>query len=96
MQWVLPWWYGKQPMFWLPYGWFPYYVEWFASFPRAPMGSVSIVVWQWACTAVLALVMEAVRWAIGLVAARRQAQRQKQPVPAAAGAGKEGESKKDL
>jgi len=46
VQWVLPWWYGKEPMFWLPYGWFPYYMEWFASFPRAPLGSVSIVVWQ--------------------------------------------------
>ncbi|KAK3903853.1 CHD5-like protein-domain-containing protein [Staphylotrichum tortipilum] len=97
VQWVLPWWYGKQPMFWLPYGWFPYYVEWFASFPRAPLGSVSIVVWQWACTAVLALVMEAALGVMGLITASRQAQRQKQPVPAAgAGAGKGGESKKNL
>jgi tail-anchored protein insertion receptor len=27
MQWFLPFWYGKEPMFWLPYGWFPYYFD---------------------------------------------------------------------
>ncbi len=85
-------------MFWLPYGWFPYYMEWFASFPRAPLGSVSIVVWQWACTGMLALIMEAAVGVLGLVAAGRQSQKQKQPVLAAgggagAGAGK-AESKK--
>ncbi|AEO71659.1 5f302415-052b-4875-a786-7d91cb8f848b [Thermothielavioides terrestris] len=101
-QWLLPMWYGRKPMFWLPYGWFPYYVEWFASFPRAPLGSVSIAVWQWACTGMLALVMDTVVGILGLVAASRQSngakqkQRQKQPVPAAqAGSGKV-ESKKDL
>ena len=55
-QWLLPFWYGKEPMFWLPHGWFPYYAEWLLSFPRAPMGSVSIVSWQVACTMVVALV----------------------------------------
>ena len=79
-------------MFWLPYGWFPYYMEWFASFPRAPLGSVSIVVWQWACTGMLAHVIEAVVGVLGLVSAGRQLRKQKQPVPAA-GAGK-AESKK--
>ncbi|KAJ4307162.1 GET complex subunit get1 [Collariella sp. IMI 366227] len=62
VQWLLPMWFGKAPMFWLPYGWFPYYVEWFASFPRAPLGSVSITVWQWACTGMLALLMEAAQF----------------------------------
>ncbi|KAK4228975.1 CHD5-like protein-domain-containing protein [Podospora fimiseda] len=88
LQWFLPFWYSKQPMFWLPAGWFPYYVEWFASFPRAPMGSVSIVVWQMACAGVLALIIEAILTIVGFVGASRQ--KQKQPVPAA-GAG----SKKD-
>ncbi|KAK2072974.1 hypothetical protein P8C59_007291 [Phyllachora maydis] len=60
LQWFLPFWYSKEPMFWLPYGWFPYYVEWSASFPRAPMGSVSIVVWQWACTIILTMLMDSV------------------------------------
>ncbi|KAK0732596.1 CHD5-like protein-domain-containing protein [Apiosordaria backusii] len=82
VQWFLPFWYSKEPMFWLPYGWFPYYVEWFASFPRAPMGSVSIVVWQWACTAVIALMIEAVTAVLGFVAARQAAPKVKQPVPA--------------
>lgn len=96
VQWVLPWWYGKEPIFWLPYGWFPYYIEWFASFPRAPLGSVSIVVWQWACTGMLALIMEAALGVMGLVAASRQAQRQKQPVPAAGAGSAKAESKKEL
>ncbi|KAL2257349.1 hypothetical protein VTK26DRAFT_291 [Humicola hyalothermophila] len=98
LQWLLPMWYGREPMFWLPYGWFPYYIEWFASFPRAPLGSVSIVVWQWACTGMLALVIETITAVIGLVAASKQSRKQKakQPVPATgARAGKDG-SKKDL
>lgn len=88
-------------MFWLPYGWFPYYVEWFASFPRAPLGSVSIVMWQSACTAILTLVMNTVVGILGLVAASRQASQEKKrkqkekPVPAAGGVGN-GESKKEL
>lgn len=81
VQWFLPFWYSKEPMFWLPYGWFPYYIEWFASFPRAPMGSVSIVVWQWACTAVIALMIEAATAALVYVAAK-QSQKVRQPVPA--------------
>lgn len=98
-QWFLPMWYGRVPMFWLPYGWFPYYVEWFASFPRAPLGSVSIVVWQGACTGMLALVIETAVGILGLVAAGKQQsqgpkQKQKQSVPAA-GAGS-AESKKEL
>ncbi|KAK1830780.1 CHD5-like protein-domain-containing protein [Podospora conica] len=93
LQWFLPFWYGREPMFWLPYGWFPYYVEWFASFPKAPIGSVSIVVWQWACTGMLTLIFETVTAVIGLVAASRQ----KQAVPAT-GAGETASSgeKKDL
>ncbi|KAI1430587.1 CHD5-like protein-domain-containing protein [Xylaria sp. CBS 124048] len=52
---ILPWIYGTEPMFWLPSGWFPYYIEWILSFPRAPIGSVSIVSWQTACAAVVLL-----------------------------------------
>ncbi|KAG5982104.1 hypothetical protein E4U55_002282 [Claviceps digitariae] len=57
-QYVLPFWYGKEPMFWLPYGWFPYYAEWIISFPRAPLGSVSAASWQLACSGVLKLLSE--------------------------------------
>jgi tail-anchored protein insertion receptor len=67
-------------MFWLPYG-LPYYIEWFASFPKAPMGSVSIVVWQWACYGILKLAIDTITAIIGLAAASRQ----KQPVPASGG-----------
>jgi hypothetical protein len=66
-------------MFWLPYG-LPSYIEWFASFPRAPKGSVSIVVWQWACYGILKLMIDTVVAVIGLVAASRQ----KQPMPGSA------------
>lgn len=81
LQWFLPFWYAKEPMFWLPYGWFPYYVEWFLSFPRAPMGSVSIVAWQWACTGVLTLLVETVGAIVGLVVGSKQ----KQGIPVGAG-----------
>lgn len=72
VQWFVPFWYAKQPMFWLPYGWFPYYVEWFLSFPRAPIGSVSIVAWQWACTGILVLAAETITAILGLVLGARQ------------------------
>jgi hypothetical protein len=47
-------------MFWMPPGWVPYYVEWILSFPRAPLGSVSINIWGIACASMIALVAEAV------------------------------------
>ncbi|RYP15000.1 hypothetical protein DL765_005997 [Monosporascus sp. GIB2] len=67
LRFVIPFWYAKQPMFWLPKGWFPYYVEWILSFPRAPLGSVSITSWQLACTAVVMLVSDTMAAVIGLV-----------------------------
>ncbi len=66
-QYLLPFWYAKQPMFWLPHGWFPYYAEWIISFPRAPLGSVSIASWQLACTAIVALVSDTLRGIFGAV-----------------------------
>lgn len=61
-------------MFWLPAGWVPYYVEWILSFPRAPLGSVSINVWGIACASMIALVAEALAAVWVLVT--------KQPTPA--------------
>ncbi|KAI0445566.1 CHD5 domain-containing protein [Xylaria telfairii] len=58
---ILPWIYGTEPMFWLPNGWFPYYVEWILSFPRAPLGSISIVSWQTACAAAVLLLSDAIK-----------------------------------
>jgi tail-anchored protein insertion receptor len=58
---VLPFWYAKQPMFWLPHGFFPYYVEWFLSFPRAPLGSISIATWQVACMGIIVLFSDLIK-----------------------------------
>lgn len=85
-QYILPFWYAKEPMFWLPYGWFPYYAEWIISFPRAPIGSVSIASWQLACVGLLDMIVDLVNGIIGLTASRRQKQKET-PV---AGQGKPG------
>lgn len=50
--------YSKTAMFWLPSGWVPYYAEWVLSFPRAPLGGVSVNVWGIACGSVIAMAME--------------------------------------
>lgn len=65
-QYFLPFWYATEPMFWLPYGWFPYWAEWILSFPRAPIGSVSIASWQLACTGVIALFSDMIVGILGL------------------------------
>jgi hypothetical protein len=36
------------------------YGEWLLSFPRAPLGSVSVLAWQFASGAVIAMVAEAI------------------------------------
>lgn len=48
-------------MFWLPKGWVPYQVEWVLSFPRAPLGSVSINLWALSCAAVIGMLSEGIR-----------------------------------
>lgn len=72
-------------MFWLPHGWFPYYAEWIISFPRAPLGSVSIASWQLACTGMITLVSDVLRGLFSLVlSATAQKPKQKEaPVKAA-------------
>lgn len=55
-------------MFWLPQGWIPYYGEWLLSFPRAPLGSISIQAWGLACAAVILLVSDAISAVIVLIA----------------------------
>ncbi|RDL37806.1 Protein GET1 [Venustampulla echinocandica] len=54
----LQFWYQKEPMFWIPKGWVPYYAEWLLSFPRAPLGSISIQAWALACMAIIVLVSD--------------------------------------
>lgn len=60
LRFFLQFWYSKQPMFWIPVGWVPWYIEWMLSFPRAPIGSVSIQVWGIACITVVQMVGAAV------------------------------------
>ncbi|KAK5138252.1 hypothetical protein LTR08_003313 [Meristemomyces frigidus] len=66
LQFLCNFWFSKQPMFWLPANMVPYPVEWLMSFPRAPVGGVSINVWAAACAGAIALVSEGVRagWAL--------------------------------
>jgi hypothetical protein len=73
-QFIIPFWYATEPMFWLPHGWFPYYAEWIISFPRAPLGSVSIASWQLACTGLLTLISDLITGIYGLVYSSSQAQ----------------------
>ncbi|OTB04138.1 hypothetical protein M426DRAFT_320987 [Hypoxylon sp. CI-4A] len=98
LKFLLPFWYAKQPMFWLPQGWFPYYVEWILSFPRAPVGSVSIASWQTACTGVVLLLSDTIAAILGLLLGAKIAQQQpagpaaeKGPIPKS----QEAKSKKD-
>ena len=81
-------------MFWLPHGWFPYYAEWILSFPRAPIGSVSIASWQLACTAVIAMFSDLIVGIFGLVLNAQQQKVQKKEAPVAAKPATEKESKK--
>ncbi|QPC60482.1 hypothetical protein HYE67_002713 [Fusarium culmorum] len=72
-QYFLPFWYATEPMFWLPHGWFPYWAEWILSFPRAPIGSVSIASWQLACTGVIALLSDLIVGTAGLLFGTKEA-----------------------
>jgi len=63
----LQFWYTKSPMFWIHQGWVPGYIEWILSFPKAPVGSVSIQVWSFATSQVVAMVFALVMMGIGLV-----------------------------
>jgi len=60
LRFFLQFWYAKNPLFWIPRGWVPGYVEWLLAFPRAPTGSVSIQMWGVACATAVQLVGAAV------------------------------------
>ena len=74
---LLQFWYQKQPMFWIPQGWVPYYAEWLLSFPRAPVGSISIQAWALACAAVILLVSDTLVAIVSLVVGLGQGSAQK-------------------
>ncbi|WVQ72047.1 protein GET1 [Cryptococcus sp. DSM 104548] len=60
-QFVLVWWFRKQPVFWIPEGWVPYPVAWVLSFPSAPLGAVSSGAWGAVCKKVLTTFKEVVQ-----------------------------------
>jgi len=74
LRFFLNFWYQKQPMFWIPQGWVPYYAEWLLSFPRAPLGSISIQAWSLACGAVILLASDAIIAVRGLIVASKVTQ----------------------
>ena len=96
----LQFWYARQPIFWLPKGWMPYYAEWLLSFPRAPLGSISIQAWSLACAAMILLVSDALVALTALTIGTCSAPRAKEaPMMASsekAGKGQSKEGKKDL
>jgi hypothetical protein len=63
---LIQFWFAKQPLFWLPRGWVPGYVEWILAFPRAPTGSISIQVWGIACASMISIVSASIvaAWAL--------------------------------
>jgi tail-anchored protein insertion receptor len=76
--------YSRQPMYWLPKGWIPWYGEWILAFPYAPRGSVSVQVWQMACGSVLKLIVDAItsgtKLALGkVVESKRRSKQQQAP-----------------
>lgn len=84
-------------MFWIPQGWVPYYAEWLLSFPRAPIGSISIPVWAVACKTIITLISDALVAAVALIltfsATSQQGKKQPIKVPSETTGGK---TKKDL
>ena len=70
-------WFSKQPLFWLPRGWVPGYVEWILAFPRAPTGSISIQVWGIACASVVQILSTALISAWALVVQQKEADKSK-------------------
>lgn len=95
---LLQFWFSKQAMFWLPKGWFPYYAEWLLSFPRAPLGSISIQAWTLACAAVILLVSDALVAVVALALGTQtgaKAKKMEEPMKAG-GQGTEKPGKKEL
>ncbi|KAL4921122.1 protein get1 [Aspergillus aurantiobrunneus] len=70
--------YSKTPVFALPGGWLPYYVEWMLAFPRAPHGSVSVQIWNSVCATAVTVIAEIITGAV------LQIKWKAQPVPATA------------
>ncbi|KAF4625242.1 hypothetical protein G7Y89_g12926 [Cudoniella acicularis] len=81
----LQFWFQKEPMFWIPKGWAPYYAEWLLSFPRAPVGSISIQAWSLACMAIILLVSDALVAIFALVVGSASATKTGKPMKVPSG-----------
>lgn len=81
-------WFSKQPLFWLPRGWVPGYIEWVLAFPRAPTGSISIQVWGVACASAISIVSASTvaAWAL-LVEQKGENKGKGEPMKMGAGGG---------
>jgi tail-anchored protein insertion receptor len=87
-------WYRGEPIFWIPEGWAPGYVEWILSWPKAPKGSVSIQIWGFAVSQMLSILTPILGHIIGLFASKLGVgARSSVPMPAA---GSEEKVKKEL
>ena len=80
--WAISLWYRREPVFWIPEGWVPGYIEWGLSFPKAPIGSVSIQVWTFAITQVLRVIAPVIG---SLIASVMPARKPVTPMPAGPG-----------
>lgn len=78
-------------MFWIPEGWVPGYIEWGLSFPRAPIGSVSIQVWGFAVGQVVTLLSGVAAYLVSGFATRFMA-----PIPVPVAGVGEGAEKKAM
>ncbi|KAL8930174.1 MAG: hypothetical protein Q9208_000791 [Pyrenodesmia sp. 3 TL-2023] len=97
LRFFLQFWFARRPMFWIPAGWMPGYVEFLMAFPRAPRGSVSIQIWGIACATVVQMVGAAVAAALVLVKQRRDgAGREKEKTGMKVDSGGRAREKKDL
>ena len=72
LRFFLQFWHSTTPIFTIPKGWVPWYVEWTLAFPRAPSGSISINVWSAACATVFALLSDMAAYALLQFQAQRQ------------------------
>ena len=88
MKLVLQFWFTKVPMFALPRGWFPWQVEWLLSFPRAPLGTVSIQAWGAACGTVVSIIGDAIgQVAVYVKNPQKTQKKMSEPVTAGKGPG---------
>ncbi|KAI9887596.1 MAG: GET complex subunit get1 [Watsoniomyces obsoletus] len=91
LRFLLQFWFAKQPMFWLPRGWLPWYIEYILAFPKAPRGSISVQVWWLACAAVVQLLGELVMavWSLQSEEGQVSEKKKQQPMKVGQGAKKE-------